>query len=227
MAAEEMRFEDWWAAFMADARERKDAYDTVDGLLRYADRLPTMKRGAFVAELVDLACNRSLGWSIALEGLSQLADANARRRLASALEGVPALHPPHPLGDYRFALLRVLASDPLGEWLEPVRAYCADKIGFGYTSVVWSLWPHQRDLFSSAYARYFAEQASESWEHTTVVQAFTTTPEALAAIRDVLLRQNRTAWEVVKKAVLSVSAASWVSWRQAERIRRVCEGGAA
>ena len=227
MVDTEVVFQDWWQAFLADARDGKDPQAALKDLCRFVDGLPTTKREAFVVELIDLACQRSEGWDFALGALERFAGPDARRSLAAAVAKVPPVRPPHALGDYRHGILRVLASDPLGEYLGPVKAYCAEKIGPGYTSVVWALWPHQKGLFAAAHARYFVERSPNEWAHTAVVQAFTTEPEALTAVRDALLDLDRPAWNAVRGAVL----ASIVAWRsteeQTEQIRRVCDAGAA
>jgi hypothetical protein len=56
-----------------------------------------------------------------------------------------------------------------------------------------------------------------------VIGAFTSEPEALAAVRDVLLRDNPDTWKVVRDAVPGASASSWVKPDQRELIARVCD----
>src|SRR5688572_23656860 len=223
----QLPFPEWWDEFLRDGRPREDFYDSLDRLLRYVAELPAAKLETFTSELVDLACGQAKGWSLALAALERLAGRDARHRLRAVALMLPAVHPPHPLGDYRHALLRVLAKDPNGEFLDSVDAYCNSEIGIGFTSVVWALWPHQKDRFARYYARYLAQTSPATWSGTVVVQGFATEPEALTRVRDELLHQHQSVWDTVRNDVLAACSTSWVTAEQASDIRRVCGNGTA
>jgi hypothetical protein len=134
----------------------------------------------------------------------------------------PFPHPPHPLADYRVAVLRVLARDPSGEFLGAVDAYCSGEVDAWFTSVAWALWPHHKERFSRCHARYFAEKPRTEWSGTLVVDAFVNKPEALRLVRDQLLDQYPAIWNAVCADVLTACSKFPIADEQVIETRRVC-----
>ena len=211
-----------WQEFLIEHAPKKDPDEALARLMHDIQAQSSGKRDAFLSELAEVAGQRRDGWNFALAALRECGGRAQRERLASAAESLPAVRGPHPLGDYREALLCVLASDPSGEFLRPVEAYGGESIGPGFTGVIWPLWPHHADLFARYHARYFVEQPQTSWAGTAVIQAFASRPDAVAAVRDVLCPAAPAVWASVRESILEASAAPWVDDRQAARIRRVC-----
>ena len=219
----QVTFDEWWADFHA-GNPREDYLEALEGLLRYADALSDVKRAAFVEGLVEVGWLRH-GSSLALGALERLAGSDARRRVAQAVETLPRVHPPHPLGDYRTQLLRVLATDPSGEHLAAVDSYCQDEIGPGFTAVVWALWPHHEARFARYHARYFAEQPWDAWGQTFVVLAFLTKPRALELVRDTLLDAHPVKWMDLRTALLAACSRTprWETEQDMRMVRSICE----
>jgi hypothetical protein len=224
MEAAELEFSEWWEEFLAAGHPREDFYDARDRLLRFVDDLLPAKREAFISELADLGCRQGKAWGLALAVLERLAGPDVRRRVAQAVETLPRVHPPHPLGDYRAHLLRVLAADPGEESLAAVDSYSQDEIGPGFTSVVWALWPHHEARFARYHARYFAEQPSDDWKWTFVVLAFLAKPRALEMVRDALIEAHPDAWINLRTALLAACARTprWETEQDVNEVRRIC-----
>jgi len=222
----QLTFEEWWREFERGSRGRDYQGDLVR-LLDHVSGLRGAKHEAFVEGLVDIGWLRH-GSSLALAALERVAGSAARGRVARAVENLPTVHPPHPLGDYRCQLLRVLASDPSGEFLQPVDDFFQDVIGLGFTSVVWALWPHQERRFAQYHARYLAEQPWDAWGQTLVIQAFLTEPRALAAVRDALLERYPDKWVSVRAAVLAACTPTprWCREQDVREVHRICETAA-
>lgn len=226
MTSTQLDFGEWWTDFLRNGGGREDSADTIGRLNEFARQLPPGKREAFVAELAELGCSGREFSHLALGALETLADHASRRRIAATATTLPEVHPPHPFGDLRTALLRVLARGPAEDTLGLVDSYCNGHIGPSYTSVVWALWPHHRDKFARYHARYFAETASTEWSGTAVIQAFVATPEALSALRQVMAPASPDAWRRVCAEARRQSSGSWVAPWQTEAVKRICEGAA-
>ena len=222
MSDSQVTFEEWWIDFARGTREA-DYYEASERLLTYVAGLSGSKRDALVKGLVDVGWLRH-GSDVALGALERLAGPDARRRVARAVETLPTVRPPHPLGDFRHSLLRVLAADPSGECLAAVDSYCQDEIGPGFTTIVWALWPHHGARFAQYHARYFAEQPWDAWGQTAVVQAFLTEPPALEAVRDALLDRYPDKWANVRNAVIAACTPTprWCSEENAREVRKIC-----
>lgn len=225
MRDDQVTFEEWWGDFGRTKRESGNV--AVLDVLAYAAHLSDVKRGAFVDGLVNVGWLRD-GSNVALGALEELATPAVRRQIARAVETLPRVHPPHHLGDYRTSLLRVLAADTSDEFLQPVDEYCQGEIGPAYTSVVWKLWPHHAGRFAKYHARYFAEQPWHEWAQSLVIQVFVDKPEALAAVRDVLVETKPDEWNSVRNAVLALCTPtpSWCQEDDVRNVRRICEQAA-
>ena len=218
---DQLTFDEWWEEFLNDTHPREDFYETLHRLRTFIGGLSSTKRDAFVAGMVDVACDRRDGWSLALSALERFGGREARRRLHDTVIALPEVRPPHPLGDYRDSVLRVLASDSESEFIAPVEEFCRQQIGPGFTGVVWALWPHRRDMFARYHARFFVEAPAEWWARKAVIQAFVSEPEALVAVRDALRDQPST-WEAVREAALWASSGSSVAPDRSVVIHRIC-----
>lgn len=222
MSATQLEFPEWWQDFLRKGHQREDYHETLDRLFRFVDQLPPTKRDAFASELTDLACQQGNAWHVALGALERLAGPTALARLASIAIALPAVHPPHPLADYRVAVLRVLARDPSGKFLDAVDAYCSGEVDAWFTSVAWALWPHHKERSSRCHARYFAEKPRTEWSGTLVVDAFIKKPEALRLVRDRLLDQDPAIWDAVCADVLAACSKFPVGDEQVIETRRAC-----
>jgi hypothetical protein len=222
MHDDQVTFDEWWSDFHGNKWDSGNV--AVHALLSFASQLSPAKRDAFVEGLVNVGWLRD-GSLIALGALEELATPAVRRQIAGVVETLPKVHPPHALGDYRSTLLRVLAKDPSGEFLEPVDDYCQADIGLGYSAVVWALWPHHVERFAKYHARYFAEQPWLEWSQSCEVVVFVDKPEALLAVRDALLEVKPDEWNDLSKAVLTACtpAPSWCREDEVRKVRRICE----
>jgi hypothetical protein len=187
----QLTFDEWWEDFLAAGHPRDDFYQMQERFFHYMEPLPPSKLGAFTSELVTLAMDRGHRRDLALKALEYFGGREDRRRLHSAATRLYSPLILHPGNDYRESILRVLESDSTSEFVGPVEEYLRQAIGLSYTSVVWSLWPHRRDLFARYHARYFAEVRPDAWAGTAEIQAFIWQPDALVAVRDVLMKEDR------------------------------------
>jgi hypothetical protein len=227
MNTTQLEFADWWEDWLQNGHEREEFHDALERLFRFVDLLPPVKRDAFASELTGLACRQGKAWHIALGALERLAGRDAFERLSRVAIALPAVHPPHPLVDYRIGILRVLGKDASGEFLGPVDAYCAGEVDSWFTSVAWALWPHHKERFARCHARYFIETPQPRWSGTAVIQAFLTRPQALGWLRNRLISEHPATWNAVRTEVLAACSGTWTDDEQANEIRRLCGGGVA
>ena len=226
MDTTQLEFPEWWEDWLQKGHEREELHAALERLFRFVDLLPPKKRHAFASELTDLACRQGKAWHIALAALERLAERDDFKRLSLVATALPAVHPPHPLVDYRIGVLRVLAKDTSGEFLGAVDAYCDGEVDAWFTSVAWALWPHHKERFATCHARYFIETPQSRWSGTAVIQAFVTRPQALECLRNRLVNKHPATWNAVRTEVLAACSGSWVDAEQANEIRRVCGSGA-
>lgn len=226
MTTTQLEFGEWWNDLLRRSGSREEPPETIERLNRFVLEQSPSKRHAFVAELTEFGCGGADSSHFALGALETLADHDSRRRVADVLQTFPEVHPPHPLADFRSALLRVLARGPADGTLRPVDAFCEGHIGPAFTSVVWALWPAHRERFARSHARYFVEVPHAEWSGTAVIQSFVATPEALAALREVMVPASAATWQIVRDEALRESSGSWVQPWQSTAIQRICSSAA-
>lgn len=218
-------FEAWWREFLADPRIKfaKDGgYAAEENLTRYIARLAHGSRAAFLTGMVEVVTARCDGWSLALATLEKNYDAHVLARLAKYAAD---LKPSSGLDDQAAASasLRVLTQSTEDTHRGLLKDYLlVERIGPYWTSVPWSLWPVDPDLFGRSWARYFSEVPDIQWRDTAVVQAFLQAPEALRCVRGVLQQASPRGWERLREAVMLHVDSQWLSDQDRQRVREVC-----
>jgi hypothetical protein len=195
-------FEAWWSDYLTRTAGVRDAGAVIDDLRARLARLPAAERALLEDGFVEVVLGRREGWSEAAGALEgRLTRAGCSRIAARAVSLQRA-----SLEDesYEAQLMRLLAASPACEEAPVVRSYLLDEpIGMYWSTVPWSLWPRDTDLFIAAQMRYLAERGPESVRGTAVIQSFFNTPTALALLKEALVRSDRQAlWERFRRAAL-------------------------
>lgn len=204
-----LSFPDWWHKFYEDHRSDKDGgYDAVAELVRYVRALEAETRADFISGLFDVISSDGPGWGIAVAALQDEATPDEVRRLLRILP-IQSCEAPN---DSSLEVLRLVARrDPKGPGRPFLEAVLRNaELSPLWAGLPWSLWPHEPDLFTTAWCRYFTQVDPARWRGTVIPQAFLSRPLAVAALREQLESQNPSAWQSLRLALTEQVDASWL-----------------
>jgi hypothetical protein len=119
-------------------------------------------------------------------------------------------------------LLRILAAAAGSSLPAVIEEYLmARSIGPHWPSVPWALWPGQKDLFASAWSRFFLEHHPEEPQALPVVQAFLTEHEAIRRVRPALASASPVRWAELREALNDQAGrVGWLAPEQQEALER-------
>ena len=220
-----IEFDTWWTDFLVEPRIKgaKDGgYAAVDELTKFIARLAPGPRAAFLASMVEVAIAQSEGSGLALGALEKNYDAHVLGQLAKYATDIKSSS---DLNDQATAsaCMRVLAHSADEAHRSLLRNYLlVDRRGPYWTSVPWSVWPADPDLFGRSWTRYFSEVPDTQWRNTVIVQAFLRDADALRCVREALRRVSPTGWNRLRNAVLEHLDSRWLTDEDRQRVREGC-----
>jgi hypothetical protein len=207
-------FENFWAELQRQPGALRDSLDTARHLGRRLRNMQPEEQIDFIDQLMGVLLQRHHAYGVALFLLEGITDPATLLLIAGHIMPLPMLQT-HDEEAYLADLVRILAAANDSRLLGVVDAYLLEReIGPHWSTVPWALWPHHRELFAVAWARYFAEQDSTLWCSTLVIKAFLSEPAAIEAVRQRLCVGAADRWPVLRDAL--VRQAGVVSWLSAE-----------
>jgi hypothetical protein len=215
-----VNFDSWWSR----SRRRlaaEDPYDTAWRLRRKLRRVRVAERPAFVNSLLDVLLREERAYGVVLFFLEGLSDPVYLERIAEGLRPLPGLQPDDE-ESHLADLLRILAA-AAGPALPPaIKEYLLDRpIGPHWPSVPWALWPGQKELFASAWRRFFMEHHPDEPPAHPVVHAFLTEHEAVRGLRPVLAAASPELWAALRDALSRLAGqVRWLAPEQRENLDR-------
>ena len=213
-------FDSWWSR----SRRRlsaEDSYDTAWRLRRKLRRIRVAERHNFVNRLLDVLLREERAYGVALFFLEGLSDPVYLVRIAEGLRPLPGLQSDDE-ESHLADLLRILAA-AAGPALPPViEEYLIDRpIGPHWPSVPWALWPGHKELFASAWHRFFTEHHPEDPPAQPIVQAFLTEHEAIRRVRPALAAASPELWAALREALSRLAGrVGWLAPEQRENLER-------
>jgi len=159
------------------------------------------ERAAFVNHLLDVLLREERAYGVVLFLLEGLSDPAYLQRIAEGLRPLPG--PQSADEESHLAdLLRILAAAAGADLPVAIEEYLLNRpIGPHWSSVPWALWPRRRDLFASAWRRFFLEHHPEDPQVEPIVQAFLTEHEAIRRVRPVLAAASPERWTALREAL--------------------------
>jgi hypothetical protein len=214
-------FAKWWKRFRK-TRKAEEPHETARRLRRKLRRVRVAERPAFVAQLFEVLLRQERAYGIALFVLEGLTDPVYLADVARNLAPLPELQPDDE-ESHLSDLVRVLAAVDNDDLLPPVRAYLLERpIGPHWPSVPWALWPHRKELFATAWSRFFAHGDTDAWNVTLIIKSFLTEPEAIGVVREVLAAETEPRWSALREALLrQAGLVGWLSPDQREALNKV------
>ena len=175
-----LTFEKWWQEFVRENDRDVDA--AIEPLHQYVAQLHGDVRSEFIGELAKLVCGQEPGSGIAAAVLESVADGPACDLLFGQLQRLTRADLAQQ--ELEMIVVRILARADAIRYDAAVTAFLfAAPVGWYFSSVVWTQWPHRPNVFGRAIVRYFGTKPPESVRGNGVIQAFLSTPEALAAVK--------------------------------------------
>jgi hypothetical protein len=214
-------FNRWWKRFYRGAGD-EEPHDTARRLRRKLRRVKQAERPAFVGRLLEVLLHRERAYGVALFLLEGLTDPAYLDVIAGHLRPLPG-----PQSDdeesHLADLIRVVAAAGEESLAPVVEEYLLERpIGPHWSSVPWALWPRRRELFVSAWRRFFLERDPGEWRDTLIVRSFLAEPDAIAGLREALAAEAEERWAALREALLrQAGEVTWLSPGQREALDRV------
>ena len=210
-------FENWWAEIQRHpgGLRATEAHATARRISRRLRALTNADHSEFVDQLMQVLLERHHAYGVALfllEGISDPAVLDMIARHLQPLPGRQCDDEEAHLAD----LIRVLAAANDASLMPVARDYLLQReIVPGWATVPWALWPHNKELFGDAWARFFRERDPAEWTSTLIIKSFLTEPDAISVVRKRFDGGSGRHWAALRDALLR--QAGLVGWLSAEQ----------
>lgn len=214
-------FENWWTEFQRTPDALANPHEAARRIGRHLRSVAAAEQRAFIDDLLEILLQREYRYGVALFMLEQVTDPHALLMLSQRLRPLPELRTEDQEG-HLADLVRILASTDDPELMPAVQTYLVDRpIGPHWSSVPWALWPHRKDLFGQAWARFFRHQHPSIAEGTLVIRSFLSEPDAIQVVHQVLLESSPDRWDALRDALLrQVGSVRWLDADQRAALDR-------
>lgn len=216
-----VNFDNWWNR----SRRRlsaEDPYDTAARLRRKLKRVRVAERPTFVNRLLAVLLREERAYGVVLFFLEGLSDPVYLERIAEGLRPLPGLQAEDE-ESHLADLLRILAAAAGPTLPQAIEEYLLHRpIGPHWPSVPWALWPGHKELFASAWQRFFKEHDPAGPPARPVVQAFLTEHEAIRRVRPALAAESPERWTALREALnRQAGQVGWLAPDQRANLERV------
>jgi hypothetical protein len=230
-----------WRPFVRGLGRPNSGNEASYDLTIYVNSFNDDERPPFLDGLTDVVLRKAAGWTVAAGALFDCATATQRRMIVQHLRDTGELDANGVLSadfignrhfrtegerymarDHTDDLLLILAGEESDEFIPLIQQYLDTQIiDCTYTGVCWKLWKHHKELAVKGWARFFTSSPEWPSSHSAVVQAFQDEPEALAALRDALLKESPDTWGALRETMTDMGPMGWLSDEQKAELRRV------
>jgi len=213
-----LNFETWWMR----SRRRlasEEPYESARRLRRKLKRIRVAERLAFTRRLIEALLREERAYGVVLFLLEGLSDPACLVWIAEGLGPLPGLQSEDE-ESHLADLLRILAAAAGDTLPSVVEEYLLRRpIGAHWPSVPWALWPARKELFSTAWHRFFLEHHPEDAAAQAVVRALLTEHEAVRRVRDAIEERSPERWAALRGALTRCAGRTgWLSAEQREAL---------
>jgi hypothetical protein len=217
-------FENWWAELQRQPGGLRDtdALETARRIGRALRRLSEPDQAEYLDQLLHVLLQRHHAFGVTLFLLEGINDPAVLHRIAAWLVPLP---PPQDADEeaHLADLIRILAAADDDGLVHVVERYLLERpILPAWSTVPWALWPHRKQLFAAAWARFFNDRDPAEWTNTLVIKSFLGEPEAIHVVRQRIEDTGGGNWRALRDALLrQAGIASWLSTEQRRDLERL------
>jgi hypothetical protein len=217
-------FENWWSEFQRAPDALAKPHAAARRIGRYLRSLDPTVQLDFIDDLLQALLQRQHRYGVSLFMLEQITDPKALSILADRLDPLPDLQSEDEEG-HLADLIRILATVDDSQVLPVVRTYLVERaIGPHWSSVPWAVWPHHKELFGQAWARFYRHQPPSIAEGTLVIRSFLSEPDAIHVVRKALVESSPRRWDDLRGALLrQAGSVRWMDDGQRAALDRSLE----
>ncbi len=85
------------------------------------------------------------------------------------------------------------------------------------------MWPHNPDISTRAWVRYFSSVPQSVWQNTIIIQSFLTSVDALRVLKAKLLKDSPVTWDNMKMSLVEQADATWITEEQRALVKSVLQ----
>lgn len=215
------RFDRWWTEFVVWLDECDDPHEAARRLRRELHGWKSSEQRAFFERVQHRLLQERQAYGVSLFLLEGVTDPAYLEDVASHLLPLPELQSDDE-ESHLADLIRILAAVGESDLTPPVSNYLLERpIGPFWSTVPWSLWPHDKHLFGRSWRRFFLEHAPGDWKSTLVIKSFLTEAEAITAVREQLTEESAEVWVALRATLIrQAGLVTWLSDEQRAELDR-------